>query len=74
MMNQTKEKWEKEIDTIFAESEASGQVPFESEGLKSFIRSRFISREKAEEILKKGHGGGNWRRLILELLGKEEEK
>src|SRR3990167_306590 len=31
----------------------------------------FISREKVEKLLKRGHGGGNWRRLIMELLSKE---
>lgn len=41
--------------------------------IKSFERfatTHYIPRKALEKLLEQGHGGGNWRRLIMQLLEK----
>lgn len=40
----------------------------EGENLEVFIKSNFISKKELRKVLQQGHGGGNFRRLIMQLL------
>ena len=74
------DNWEKDFDQLFTE-----EIPVNEEiplGDWQIIQSEFrayiselLTSERtrwANELLAKGHGGGNWRRLINQLLTKPE--
>ena len=56
--------WEKQFHKQFAWDLTESM----ENNIRQFIKSNFILREELREVLKKGHGGGNWRRLIIQLL------
>lgn len=72
-------EWEKEFDEKFKgafSSHYDGKKWFDGrrKDLKQFIRQtrQQAKKDMANELLKKGHGSGNWRRLITLLMTEDD--
>jgi hypothetical protein len=37
--------------------------------IKSYIKQNFVAKSEIDRVLRQGHGGGNWRRLLNLLKG-----
>ena len=78
------ETWEKELEklsVVIYPGELSHAIHgwlFDPDKLKAFISTLLSqaeakgARELADKLLKEGHGGGNWRRLITVFTTKDK--